>query len=45
MANMVASGLFGYGAAAVVLAGEETEIAKRPTSVAERFRSPRRGFP
>lgn len=33
MANMVASGLFGDGAAAVVLSGEETEIASRPTSV------------
>ena len=33
MANMVASGLFGDGAAAVVLAGEETPLAKRPTSV------------
>lgn len=33
MANIVASGLFGDGAAAVVIAGEETEIAKRPRSV------------
>ncbi|HEX9202082.1 MAG TPA: type III polyketide synthase [Acidobacteriaceae bacterium] len=33
MAHMVASGLFGDGAAAVVLAGEETEIAERPTSI------------
>ena len=33
LANMVASGLFGDGAAAVVLAGEETELASRPTSV------------
>jgi alkylresorcinol/alkylpyrone synthase len=35
MANMVASGLFGDGAAAVVLAGEETALAKRPRSVKE----------
>jgi alkylresorcinol/alkylpyrone synthase len=35
MANIVASGLFGDGAAAVVLAGEETPHAERPTSVAE----------
>jgi alkylresorcinol/alkylpyrone synthase len=33
MAHIVASGLFGDGAAAVVVAGEETELAKRPTSV------------
>lgn len=33
MAHIVASGLFGDGAAAVVLAGEETPIAQRPTSV------------
>ncbi len=33
MANLVASGLFGDGAAAVVLAGEETTIAEKPTSV------------
>ncbi|HWB32376.1 MAG TPA: 3-oxoacyl-[acyl-carrier-protein] synthase III C-terminal domain-containing protein [Acidobacteriaceae bacterium] len=33
MAHMVASGLFGDGAAAVVLAGEETPLAKRPRSV------------
>jgi alkylresorcinol/alkylpyrone synthase len=33
MAHMVASGLFGDGAAAVVVAGEETPIAQRPTSV------------
>ncbi|MEO8736968.1 MAG: type III polyketide synthase [Edaphobacter sp.] len=33
VANLVASGLFGDGAAAVVLAGEETAIAQRPTSV------------
>ncbi len=33
MAHMVASGLFGDGAAAVVLAGEETPIAQRPRSV------------
>ena len=33
MANLVACGLFGDGAAAVVIAGEETEIAQRPTSV------------
>ncbi|GGA72135.1 polyketide synthase [Edaphobacter acidisoli] len=33
MAALVACGLFGDGAAAVVLAGEETELAKRPTSV------------
>lgn len=33
MANLVACGLFGDGAAAVVLAGEETELAQRPTSV------------
>jgi alkylresorcinol/alkylpyrone synthase len=33
MANIVASGLFGDGAAAVVIAGEETEVAKRPRSV------------
>jgi len=35
MAHMVASGLFGDGAAAVVLAGEETPLARRPTSVQE----------
>lgn len=33
MAHMVASGLFGDGSAAVVLAGEETPIAMKPTSV------------
>ena len=33
MAHLVACGLFGDGAAAVVLAGEETELAQRPTSV------------
>ncbi|MDP9049817.1 MAG: type III polyketide synthase [Acidobacteriota bacterium] len=33
MAHMVASGLFGDGAAAVVLAGEETALAAKPTSV------------
>jgi alkylresorcinol/alkylpyrone synthase len=33
MAHIIASGLFGDGAAAVVMAGEETELAKRPTSV------------
>jgi alkylresorcinol/alkylpyrone synthase len=33
MANLVACGLFGDGAAAVVLAGEETSHAERPTSV------------
>src|ERR1700736_3130735 len=33
MANLVACGLFGDGAAAVVLAGEETPIAQKPTSV------------
>ena len=33
MANMVATGLFGDGAAAVVVAGEETELAQRPRSV------------
>ncbi len=33
MAHIVASGLFGDGAAAVVLAGEETELASHPTSV------------
>jgi alkylresorcinol/alkylpyrone synthase len=32
MANLVASGLFGDGAAAVVLAGEETALAQKPTS-------------
>ena len=31
--NLVASGLFGDGAAAVVLAGEETPLAQKPTSV------------
>ena len=35
MANLVACGLFGDGAAAVVLAGEETPIAQKPTSVEE----------
>jgi len=35
MAHMVASGLFGDGAAAVVLAGEETALAKRPRSLEE----------
>lgn len=35
MANMVASGLFGDGAAAVVLAGEETPLSQRPRSVEE----------
>ena len=33
MAHMVASGLFGDGAAAVVLAGEDTALAQRPASV------------
>ena len=33
MAHMVASGLFGDGAAAVVLAGEQTELAQRQRSV------------
>ena len=33
VANLVACGLFGDGAAAVVLAGEETELAQRPTSL------------
>ena len=33
MANLVACGLFGDGAAAVVLAGEETALAQKPTSV------------
>lgn len=33
MAHMVASGLFGDGAAAVVIAGAETPIAQQPTSV------------
>ncbi|RZU39800.1 type III polyketide synthase [Edaphobacter modestus] len=33
MANLVACGLFGDGAAAVVLAGEETQLAEKPTSV------------
>lgn len=33
MAHIVASGLFGDGAAAVVLAGEETPLAQRPRSV------------
>ena len=32
VANIVASGLFGDGSAAVLLAGEETELAKRPRS-------------
>ncbi|QNI38174.1 type III polyketide synthase [Edaphobacter albus] len=35
MAALVACGLFGDGAAAVVLAGEETPHALKPTSVAE----------
>jgi alkylresorcinol/alkylpyrone synthase len=35
MAHMVASGLFGDGAAAVVLAGEETALAQRPRSIEE----------
>ena len=35
MSNLIACGLFGDGAAAVVLAGEETPHAKRPTSVQE----------
>ena len=35
MAHMVASGLFGDGAAAVVLAGEETALAQRERSVQE----------
>lgn len=35
MAHIVASGLFGDGAAAVVLAGEETPLAQKPTSVNE----------
>jgi len=33
MANIVASGLFGDGSAAVVLAGDETPHGRRPTSV------------
>jgi alkylresorcinol/alkylpyrone synthase len=33
MANLVACGLFGDGAAAVVIAGEETALAQKPTSV------------
>lgn len=33
IANLIACGLFGDGAAAVVVAGEETPLAKRPTSV------------
>lgn len=33
MANVVACGLFGDGAAAVVVAGEETALAQEPTSV------------
>jgi alkylresorcinol/alkylpyrone synthase len=33
MANLVACGLFGAAAAAVVLAGEETPIAQKPTSI------------
>jgi alkylresorcinol/alkylpyrone synthase len=33
VAHIVASGLFGDGAAAVVMAGEETALAQRPTSV------------
>jgi alkylresorcinol/alkylpyrone synthase len=32
MANLVATGLFGDGAAAVVVAGEETSLAQRPRS-------------
>jgi alkylresorcinol/alkylpyrone synthase len=32
MANLVACGLFGDGAAAVILAGEETPLAEKPTS-------------
>ena len=35
MAAIVASGLFGDGAAAVVIAGEETPHGRRPTSVEE----------
>jgi len=35
MAAIVASGLFGDGAAAVVIAGEDTPHGKRPTSVQE----------
>ncbi|GAC1358607.1 MAG: 3-oxoacyl-[acyl-carrier-protein] synthase III C-terminal domain-containing protein [Acidobacteriaceae bacterium] len=35
MGNLVASGLFGDGATAVVLAGEETPHAKRPRSVGD----------
>lgn len=35
MAALVACGLFGDGAAAVVLAGEETALAQKPTSVQE----------
>lgn len=35
IANLVACGLFGDGAAAVVLAGEETALGRRPTSVQE----------
>jgi alkylresorcinol/alkylpyrone synthase len=35
MAHLVASGLFGDGAAAAVLAGEETALAQRPRSVEE----------
>src|ERR1700734_56040 len=35
MANLVACGLFGDGAAAVVLAGEETPLADKSTSVEE----------
>ncbi|WP_035353211.1 type III polyketide synthase [Edaphobacter aggregans] len=35
MANIVASGLFGDGSAAVVLAGDETTHGRRPTSVDE----------
>jgi alkylresorcinol/alkylpyrone synthase len=33
IAHLVASGLFGDGAAAVVIAGEDTAIAKKPTSL------------
>ncbi len=33
MGNLVASGLFGDGAAAVVLAGEETYLAQRPATL------------
>lgn len=33
IANLIACGLFGDGAAAVVLAGEETPLGRKPTSV------------